>query len=51
MGMGLIESVGSGIVKAENDVALDAISVVDKEVGNGGTIWDEVCANALSGDG
>ncbi len=48
MGVLPVNAVVGGIVKAQDYIPLYAMSVVDEQVGNAGTVWDEVCSNAFS---
>jgi len=51
VGMSFVESVGSGVVESKDDVTLDAVGVVDEEVGDGGTVRNEVGSDTLGRDG
>jgi len=49
--MSSIKGVGCGIVESKHNITLDTAAVVDEQVADRGTVWDEVHADALSRDG
>lgn len=51
MWMSSIKGVGCGIVESKHNITLDTAAVVDEQVADRGTVWDEVHADALSRDG
>ena len=46
-----VYSVVCGVVESENNITLNAVSVVDEQVADRGTVRDEVHADTLSRDG
>ena len=46
-----VDRVVARVVEAEHYVALDALGVVDEQIGDGGAVRDELGANALGRDG
>lgn len=46
----LVKRVVGGIVKTTHNVALDAMSVIDEEIGDGGAVGHKVGADAYAGD-
>ena len=45
-----VYSVMCGVIETENNVTLNTVSVVDEQVADRGTVWDEVHADTLSRD-
>ena len=43
-----VYSVMCGVVESENDITLNTVSIVDEQVADRGTVWDEVHADTLS---
>lgn len=50
MRMERIYGVETRIIKAEHDVPLHAIFVLDEQIRDGGAVWDELGADTLSRD-
>jgi hypothetical protein len=46
----LVDLVVAGIVETEDDVALDAVDVLDEQVADRGAVGDEVGADTFAGD-
>lgn len=47
----LVDAVVASIVEAKHNISLDTLSVVDEQVGDGSTVWDEVGTDTLRDDG
>lgn len=47
----LVDGIVARVVESQNNVALNAIGVVDEEIRDGSTVGDELCADSLGGDG